>query len=77
MMKKKNVYSGYRIVLGGKGNWSFGNDIARNIIIFEVDNISSCHTGKTDFLILGKGPTFGINGSFGGSEKKLILILLK
>ena len=73
-MERKYVYSGYRIALCGKGNWSFGNDIARNIIIFEVDNSSSCHTGKTDYLILDKGPTFGINGSFGGSEKKLILI---
>ena len=26
---------------------------------------------KNDFLILGDGPTFGINGSFGASEKTI------
>ena len=24
--------------------WSFGNDFARNVVIFHVDNISSSHT---------------------------------
>ena len=28
-------------------------------------------------MILGEGPDFGINGSFGASEKKMILILVK
>ena len=32
---------------------------------------------KNNFLILGKGPTFGINWSFGSPEKKKVLILLK
>ena len=32
---------------------------------------------KNNFLILGLGPTFGINGSFGSPEKKLVLLLLK
>ena len=50
----------------------FGNDLARNVIIFGVDNSLSSHTDnlKNDFLILGEGPTFCINGSFGASEKK-------
>ena len=69
--EEKCVYSGYRIAFGGKGEWNFGNDTARNVIIFGADNSSSCHTGKNNFLILGEGPTFGINGSFGGSEKKI------
>ena len=36
-----------------------------------VGNSSSCHTHnlKNNFLILGEGSTFGINGSFGASEK--------
>ena len=43
-----------------------------------VENRSSSHSDnlKNDFLILG-GDTFGINGSFGAPEKKLILILVK
>ena len=70
--KGKYVYSGYGIAFDGKGKWSFGNDLARNVIIFGVDNSLSSHTDnlKNDFLILGEGPTFCINGSFGASEKK-------
>ena len=73
--KEKFVYSGYGIAFDGKGEWSFGNDTARNVIIFGVDNSSSFHTDnrKTDFLILGEGPTFGINESFGASEKKIYI----
>ena len=50
----------------------FGNESTKNVIIFWVDNSSSSHTDnlKNDFIILGEGPTFGINGSFGASEKK-------
>ena len=47
---------------------------------FSADNSSSSHSDnrKNNFLILGEGPTFGINGSFGSPEKKsLVLILLK
>ena len=38
-----------------------------------VDNSPSSHTDnlKNDFLILGEGDTFGTNGSFGASEKKI------
>ena len=32
---------------------------------------------KNNFLILGECPIYGINGSFGSSEKKLVLMLLK
>ena len=77
--KEKYLYSDYRITFDGKGSWSFNNDSVRNVIIFGVDNSSSFHTDhlKNDFLILGEGDTFGINGSFGAPEKKLILILVK
>ena len=55
----------------GKGSWSFNDDFARNVIIFGVDNSSSSHTDhlKNDFLILGEGDTFGIDGSFGTHKK--------
>ena len=48
-------------------------------MIFGVDNSSSSHADnrKNNFLILGEGPTCGINGSFGSPEKNLVLILLK
>ena len=41
--KEKYVYSRYRIAFDGKGELSFGNDYARNVVIFEVDNSSSSH----------------------------------
>ena len=48
------------------------NDITRNVINFGVDNSSLFHIDncKNNFLMLGEGPTFGINGSFGSSKKK-------
>ena len=71
--KEKCAYSGYRKAFDGKGQCSFGNDSARNVIIFEFDNSSSSHTDnlKNEILILGNGQSFGINGSFGASEKKI------
>ena len=66
------MYSCYRIAFDGKGEWSFGDGFARNVLIFGVDSSSSSHadTLKNDFLILGEGNTFDINGSFGAPEKK-------
>ena len=51
----------------------------RIVIIFGFDNSSSTHVEncKNNFLMLGLGPTFGINRCFGSPEEKLILILLK
>ena len=67
------MYSDNGIVFDGKDSWSFNDDFARNAIIFGVDNSPSSRTDnlKNDFLILGEGDTFGINGSFGASEKKI------
>ena len=69
--KEKYVYRGYRIAFDGKRSWSFNDDFTRNVIIFGVDNSSSSHSDnlKNDFLILGEGDTFGINGSFGAPQK--------
>ena len=68
--KEKRVYSGYEITFNGAGSWKFGNDFARNVVIFAVDNSSSSHTDnhKNNFLVLGEGPTYGINRSFGSPE---------
>ena len=70
---EKCVYSGYGIAFDGKGTWSIGNDYARNVVTFGVDNSSSSHADnrKNKFLLLGEGDTFGINGSFGAPEKKV------
>ena len=38
-----SVYSGYGITFDSACSWSFDNDIARNVIIFGVDNSSSSH----------------------------------
>ena len=70
--KEKWVYSGYGIAFNGEGARSFGNDFARDVVTFDVVNSSSSHTDnrKNNLLILGEGPAFGINGSFGSPEKK-------
>ena len=55
-------YSGYGIGFDRKGCYSIGNEIGRNVIIFGVDMSSSSHIDykKKDILILGKGPTQGL-----------------
>ena len=39
--KEKWLYSGYGIAYDGKGEWSFGNDFARAVVIFGVDTTST------------------------------------
>ena len=59
----KYVYSGYAIRLDRHGNFSFpGTGLGRNVIIFGVDMSSSTKIDnrKKDILILGKGPTQGL-----------------
>ena len=57
------MYNGYGIAFDGVGESSFNNGSARNVIIFNVDDNSSSHADnrKNNFLVLGEGPTFGIN----------------
>ena len=71
------MYSGYRIAFDGKGTWRFGDDYARNVVIFGVDNSSSSHTDnqKNKFLVLSEGDTSGVNGSFVAPEKSSVLTL--
>ena len=70
--KSKYMNSGYGIVFDGLDSWSFGNDFARNVVIFGADNISSSHTDnrKNNFLASVEGPTDDINGSIAAAEKK-------
>ena len=67
-------YNGPGIAFDGKGMWSYDNDFARNVIILLVDNSSSSHTDnqKYNFLLLGEGPTEGINNSVGTAEENSI-----
>ena len=41
----------------------------------DADHNSSSHTDnrKNNFLVLGEGPTYGITGSFGSSEKNFVI----
>ena len=66
LIKHNNVdvykYSEYGIGFDRKGYYSIGNEINKNIIIFGVGMSSSQHIDnkKKDILILGKGPTQGL-----------------
>ena len=77
-MKIKYVYIGYRITLVQIGEVLVMNT-ARNDTIFGVDNSSSSHVSncKNNFLILGLGPTFRINGSFGSPDKQFSINFTK
>ena len=69
---EKYVYSGcYEIVFDGKEEWNFGNNFARNIVIFGFDNSWSSCTDN-DFLVLGES----VNGSFVAPEKCSVICLL-
>ena len=52
--KSKYVYTTYGIAFDGASSWSFGNDFARNVMIFGVDNSSSSYFDncKNNFLVL-------------------------
>ena len=54
------MYNDYGTAFDGKGERNFGNDSARNVVIFRVDNCLSSHTDncKNHFLVLGEGKTF-------------------
>ena len=55
-------YSGYGIGFDKKGFFSIGDEVGRNVILFGVDMSSSphIHNKKKAILILGKGPTQGL-----------------
>ena len=77
--KEKYVYSGYGITFDSADSWSFGNYIAINFIKYGADNssLSLSDNHKNKFLILGEGPTYGINGSFRSPEEKFSISCTK
>ena len=71
----KYKYSGYGNGFDGKGFYSNGNEIGRNVLIFGVNMDSSTNLdneGK-DISILGKGPTQGL-GEHSLSGEKMYFI---
>ena len=66
------MYSGYGVTFDSADSWSINNDTTRNAIIFGVDNssLSYADNRKNNFIVLGEGQTFWINGSFGSPEEK-------
>ena len=59
----KYEYSGYGIGLDRRSSFSFpGDGFGQNLLIFGADMSSSLHIDnkKKDILILGKGPTQGL-----------------
>ena len=64
-------YSGYGIGFDRKGGFSFCNGYGKNVIIFGANMNSSVHVDnkKKDILILGKGPTQGLDGTTLTAEK--------
>ena len=59
----KYCYSGYGIRFDRRSSFSFpGTGFGQNVLIFGVDMSSSAHIDnkKKDILVLGKGPTQGL-----------------
>ena len=59
----KYGYSGYGIGFDGRSSFSFsGGGFGQNVLIFGADMSSSIHIDnkKKDILVLGKGPTQGL-----------------
>ena len=58
----KYEYSGYGIGIDRERSFSFGNETGKNVIIFGVvmSSSSKIDNRKKDILILGKGPTQGL-----------------
>ena len=74
----KYGYPGYGIGFDRRSSFSFpGGGFGQNLLIFGVDMSSSAHidNNKKDILVLGKGPTQGLEHTL-TTEKCIPLILL-
>ena len=67
----KYKYSGYGIGYDRKGRFSVVNGFGENCKIFGVDMSSSAyvHNKKKNIIILGEGPTQGLDGTTLTAEK--------
>ena len=73
------MYNWYGTIYDSGGSWSFDNGTARNVITFGVDSTSASNIDnrKNNFLIIGLGPTYGINGKLDSAEKKFGINITK
>ena len=57
--------------------WIFGKGYVRNVVIFDVVNISSPNSDhhKNIFFLLGEANAFNIKGSFAVRKKSFVLTL--
>lgn len=67
--------NGYGVSVDKTDSWNFGDESARNDVIFGVYNSSSACTDnrKNNFLMLGEEPTDDINGGAASIEKKFCI----
>ena len=74
----KYGYSGYGIGFDRNTSFSVGNEIGKNVIIFGVDMSSSTKIDnkKKDILILGRGPTQGLENRL-SAEKMYSINFIK
>ena len=74
----KYGYSGYGIGFDRKSSFSFpGGGFGQNVLIFGVDMSSSAHIDnkKKDILVLGKGPTQGLEHTLTAEKMHSINLL--
>lgn len=66
------------MVFDGTGSWNFDNDFAKNVVVFDVDKISSSNTDNcmNNFLELSQGPTYGINRRLRPPEKNFGIVMM-
>ena len=66
------MYSDYGIAFDWAGSWSFGNEFAKNVIIFAVDKSLSSHADNrmNKLLLLGGRPTNDNISKVGTAETK-------
>ena len=65
----KYKYSGYSIGFESHGTFFHSGKFGQNVTIFGVDMGSSVHNKRIDILILGEGPTQGLDGTELAAEK--------
>ena len=76
---EKYGYSGFGIGFDGRSNFSFpGGGFGQNILIFGVDMSSSPHIDnkEKDILVLGKGPTQGLEHTLTAEKMYSISFIL-
>ena len=71
------MYRVYRIVFDRANSWNSGDDYAKNVAIFNVEKISSCHADNhnNNFLVSVEGDILVLMEALVHERKRLILTL--